>query len=76
MKKEILTDDDFYSLYNGSYDGRDIRGGKRRLFEAELVIKLNRDGSYEVIKDRFGLSKEQIELEINQPDERLLLMLG
>jgi hypothetical protein len=76
MKKLILTDDDFYSLYNGSYDGRAIRGGKRRLFEAELVIKLNRDGSYEVIKDRYGLSKEQIELEINQPDERLLLMLG
>lgn len=71
MKKEILTEDDFYCSFNGL----SLRGGNRRLYDAELVVKILRDGSYEVIKDRFGLSKEQIEDEISKPDERLLLMM-
>lgn len=71
MKKEILTDDDFYSTHCGRY----LKAGNQRLYESELVVKLNRDGGYEVIKNRFGLTKQQIDLEINEPDERLLLML-
>jgi hypothetical protein len=76
MKKLILTDDDVYFTPSGNCRIRGSSGGMKMLYESELIIKLNRDGSCEVIKDRFGLSKEQIELEINQPDERLLLMLG
>ena len=71
MKKLILTEDDFYRTLNGPA----IRGGNKRLYEAELVIKVNRDGTHEVIKDRFGLSKSQIEMEIESIDERLILML-
>jgi hypothetical protein len=72
MKKEILTEDDFF-YYPGQ--GPTLKGGSRRMYDAELVIKVMRDGSYEVIKDRFGLSKEQIELEVLGLDERLLLMM-
>ena len=51
-------------------------GWMKMLYKSDLIIKLNRDGGYEVMKDRFGLSKEQIENEIHESDERLLLMLG
>jgi hypothetical protein len=71
MKKLILSEDDFY---NCPGQGSTLRGGSRRLYDAELVVKILRNGSYEVLKDRFGLSKEEIEREIFQPDERLLLM--
>jgi hypothetical protein len=74
MKKTlVLNDDDFYHTSNGLH----LRGGNRMLYEASLVVKFNRDGGYEVLKDRFGLDKEQIESEIGLiPDQRLLLMLA
>lgn len=71
MKKLILTEDQFYQTQNGLA----IRGGSSILYDAHLVVKLRRDGSYEVLKDRFGLSKEEIESEIYGPDERLLLTM-
>jgi hypothetical protein len=76
MKKLILTDDDVYYDPNGNCRIRTISGGMKIIYKSDLIIKLNRDGGYEVMKDRFGLSKVEIDLEINQPDERLLLMLG
>ena len=70
MKKVFLTDDDFYQTANGLQ----VRGGSKIMYDAHLVVKLGKDGGYEVIKDRFGLSKEELEKEIYGPDERLLLM--
>jgi hypothetical protein len=76
MKKLFLTDDDVYYDPSGNCRIRTISGGMEMLYKSDLIIKLNRDGGYEVMKDRFGLSKEQIENEIHESDERLLLMLG
>jgi hypothetical protein len=70
MKKLILTEDDFY----WSPTGPTLRGGSRRLYDAELAVKLMRDGSYVVLKDRFGLSPSEIEREIGLCDNRLLLL--
>jgi hypothetical protein len=70
MKKLILTEDDFYQ----SSRGQEISGGNKRLYEAEVAIFLKRDGSYEVLKDRFGLSKTEIEMELEGIDNRLLLI--
>jgi hypothetical protein len=73
MKTLVLNDSDFYYTPNGLM----LRGGSRMMYDAELVVKFNRHGEYEVLKDRFGLDKEQIEAEIGLiPDERLLLMLA
>jgi len=72
MKKLILTEDDFY---NCPGQGSTLRGGSRRLYDAELVVKILRDGSYKIIKDRFGLSESQIESEVFGLDERLLLIM-
>ena len=71
MKKLILTEEDFYQ----SPTGRTLRGGSRRMYEHELIIYKKRDGSYEVMKDRFGLSKTEIEMELEGIDNRLLLMI-
>jgi hypothetical protein len=71
MKKEILTEDDFYQ----SATGQTLRGGNRRMYNAELVVKIMRDGTYEVLKDRFGLSSSEVENEIGLIDNRLLLMM-
>jgi hypothetical protein len=73
METIILNDSDFY---NTQY-GLQLTGGNKIMYGAELVVKLNRDGGYEVLKDRFGLNKEQVEAEIGLiPDQRLLLMLA
>lgn len=73
MKKEFFTEEDFYRTSNGQF----LRGGNHRLYEAELAIKILRDGTYEVLKDRKGLSKSEIEREISYAgiDERLLLIM-
>jgi len=71
MKKLILTEEDFYS----SPSGRTLRGGNKKMYDAELIIFQKSDGSYEVMKDRFGLSKTEIEMELEGIDNRLLLMI-
>lgn len=72
METVVLTDNDYYMSSNGYH----LRGGNRLLYEASLVIKMNRNGGYEVIKDREGLTNEQIEAKIGLvPDKRLLLMM-
>lgn len=70
MKKLILTEEEFFQTAEGYH----LRGGNRRIYDAELVVKINRNGSYEVLKDRFNLSKEEIENELSGLDNRLLLM--
>lgn len=70
MKKLILTEDDFYQ----SPTGRTLRGGSRRLYEVDLAVVIKRDGEIEILKDRFGLSKEEIR-NIVEFDERLILAL-
>jgi hypothetical protein len=73
METLILKEEDFYRTANGLA----LKGGNRILYEASLVIKFNRDGGYEVVKDRYGQTKEEIETKIGlMPDQRLLLMLG
>jgi hypothetical protein len=70
MKKLILTEDDFYY----SPTGRFLRGGDRPMYNADLVVYVKKDGSYEVLKDRFDLSKEEVR-SIVEFDERSLLLL-
>ncbi len=70
MKKLILTEDDFYQ----SSTGRTLRGGYRKLYDVELAVVVKDNGEIEVLKDRFGLSKEEIR-DIVEFDERILLML-
>ena len=67
-----------FLITDSQYDVEHLlgKGWMKMLYKSDLIIKLNRDGGYEVMKDRFGLSKEQIENEIHESDERLLLMLG
>jgi len=72
MKKLILTEND---VYQSPY-GREIRGGSRKLYEAELAVLVKRDGSFEVIKDHVGLSNDEIRREIEgTPDNTILLAL-
>ena len=72
METVVLTNSDYYKTANGYQ----LKGGSRLLYEASLVIKMNRNGGYEVIKDREGLTNEQIEVKIGLvPDKRLLLMM-
>ena len=70
MKTLILTEDDFYQ----SQTSKTLRGGTRQLYNAELAVVIKRDGEIEVLKDRFGLSKDEIR-DIVEFDERILLML-
>jgi hypothetical protein len=70
MKKLILTDEDFYNAPHG----RCIRGGNSRLYEAELVVYMKDNGDFEIVKDRFGMSKDEIR-SIIEFDERILLAL-
>jgi hypothetical protein len=70
MKKLILTEDDFYT----SPTGRTLRGGNRRLYEVELAVLVKRNGDFEILKDRFGLSKDEVR-SILEFDERILLAL-
>ena len=70
MKKLILTEDDFYQ----SPTGRTLRGGSRKLYDVDLAVMVKRNGEIEVLKDRFDLSKEEVQ-RIVEFDERSLLML-
>ena len=80
MKKELfLTDDDFYR----TWDGLALKGGNKMLYDASLVVKLEKDGNHTVLKDRYGLSKRELAERVNEHiynvnaahlDRRLLLM--
>jgi hypothetical protein len=73
MKTKILTEDDFYQTSTGPV----LRGGYRTMYNEELVVKVMRDGSYTVIKDRFGLTSSEVEREITnaQFDNNILLLM-
>ena len=72
-KNLILTEPDFYQT---AY-GRRLRGGDRPMYNAELAVFVKEDGSYEVIKDRYGRSDSEIQKIINPEifDETLLLAI-
>jgi hypothetical protein len=74
MDKLFLTDDHFYP----SFDGLKLKGGERVMYQASLVIKLDKNGNHKVLKDRYGLTQDEINAEIekhlNPVDNRLLLM--
>lgn len=77
MEKKILIlkDEDFYM----SPSGETLRGGNRKLYAAQIVIRVRGNGSYEVIKNRCDgkLSNSDIHKLVypNDYDERLLLAL-
>lgn len=70
-KTLILTPDDFYLGAHGDF----IRGGSRRLFDATLVVLVDHDGQIvDVLKNRYGYSREEVEEIIRgRKDRRLLL---
>jgi predicted nucleotidyltransferase len=70
MKKLILTEADFY----WSPTGKTLRGGTRRLYDADLAVLVKRDGDIEILKDRAGRSKEEVKA-LLEFDERLILAL-
>ena len=65
MIKLILTEDDFYMSENG----RRIRVGDHRLHGAELAVLVKRDGSFEILKNRYDLSHDEILREL-EGDEK------
>jgi hypothetical protein len=75
MDKVFLTDDNFYQ----SFDGPKIKGGERVMYQASLVIRLGKNGNHKVLKDRYGLTEDEINAEIekhlNPVDNRLLLLM-
>jgi hypothetical protein len=70
MKTLILTDEDFYT----SPTGQTIRGGHKRLYDADLVIHMKDDGDFDILKDRRQLTKDEVRNIINF-DDRILLAL-
>ena len=69
----FLNDSDFY---RGNSGLEYLRGGDRILHEASLVFRMNKDGEYSILKDRYGLDKDEVESKIGLiPDRRLLLMM-
>lgn len=75
MDKVFLTDKDFYTSPSGPM----LKGGEKIMYQASLVIHLgNGNGTHKVLKDRYGLTEDEINAEIekhlNPLDNRLLLM--
>ena len=69
-KTLILRDEDVYLTSNGEMP----YGGSKKMYEAHVVIRLHRNGTFKVLKDRFGLSEYQIMNLINPVNKKLLLV--
>ena len=67
----ILRDSDVYLTSTGEVP----YGGVKKMHMAHIVIRLFRDGTHKVLKDRFGLSEYQIMNLINPVNKKLLLLV-
>jgi len=70
----ILNDEDFYR----SQDGKEwMCGGNQRMYKAHVVIRLYKDGTYNLLKDRYNTSDREIQRIINpiQINTNLLLVI-
>ncbi len=70
MKKIILTEKDCYQ----SPFGRQIRGANNLMCKNDLVVFKQGDGSFEVLKNRFDLSHDEILREIDETQDNTILL--
>ena len=71
----ILRDEDVYMF--GVYSQEQVRGGNEKVYKAHIVIRLYKDGSYKLLKDRYNTSDREIQKLIKpiQINTELLLIL-
>jgi hypothetical protein len=78
MKKEILklTPEDFYYSVSDfmGLENMALKGGNKRIYEASTVVLMNDSKVSKIIKNRYGLSENEIKSMTEVPDKRLLLL--